>query len=203
MLPRIVGKDDFIPENMFYRLVWKSRDERALEFQAKVADEILPTIRRTGTYSIQPRTTTPLTDKIVDIGETARALEKYITGLKSGMSLAQAIALAEANDDAFNYEPIKALLPAAEHETGYLNATQIGEKLGLGAGQRAARRTNKLLKEMGYNYWESNGWRLTEEGTLFGEEVPYSRNGHNGYQIRWSDGVVNALKEYIIAEGAL
>ena len=48
--PQNVGKDDFIPENIFYRLVWKSRDERALEFQAKVADEILPTIRKHGAY---------------------------------------------------------------------------------------------------------------------------------------------------------
>ena len=51
--PKKVGKDDFIPENMFYRLVWKSRDGKALEFQAKVADEILPAIRKTGSYSAQ------------------------------------------------------------------------------------------------------------------------------------------------------
>ena len=38
---------------MFYRLVWKSRDKKALEFQAKVADEILPAIRKTGSYSAQ------------------------------------------------------------------------------------------------------------------------------------------------------
>lgn len=48
--PKIVGKDDFIPENMLYRLVWKSRDERALAFQSKIADEILPAIRKTGLY---------------------------------------------------------------------------------------------------------------------------------------------------------
>ena len=52
--PKIVGKADFIPENMFYRLVWKSRDENALAFQAKVADEILPAIRKHGFYSSNP-----------------------------------------------------------------------------------------------------------------------------------------------------
>ena len=50
--PKEVGKDDFIPENMFYRLVWKSRDENALVFQSKVADEILPSIRKQGFYSV-------------------------------------------------------------------------------------------------------------------------------------------------------
>lgn len=48
-----VGKDDFIPENIFYRLAMKAKNEAAELFQAKVADEILPTIRKTGSYSVQ------------------------------------------------------------------------------------------------------------------------------------------------------
>lgn len=51
--PKKVGKDDFIPENMLYRLVWKSRDEKALEFQSKVTDEILPAIRKHGVYATE------------------------------------------------------------------------------------------------------------------------------------------------------
>lgn len=48
-----VGKDglpDFIPENIFYRLAMKAKNETAEKFQAKVADEIIPAIRRTGGY---------------------------------------------------------------------------------------------------------------------------------------------------------
>lgn len=41
---------DFIPENIFYRLAMKAKNETAEKFQAKVADEIIPTIRRTGGY---------------------------------------------------------------------------------------------------------------------------------------------------------
>lgn len=47
-----VGKDDFIPENMFYRLAMKASNETAQAFQAKIADEILPSIRRDGFYSV-------------------------------------------------------------------------------------------------------------------------------------------------------
>lgn len=46
------GHDDFIPENIFYRLAMKAKNETAEAFQAKVADEILPQIRKTGTYSL-------------------------------------------------------------------------------------------------------------------------------------------------------
>ena len=45
-----VAKDDFIPENIFYRLAMKAKNEAAEKFQAKVADEIIPSIRKTGGY---------------------------------------------------------------------------------------------------------------------------------------------------------
>jgi len=40
----------FIPENIFYRLAMKAKNEVAEIFQAKVADEILPSIRKHGAY---------------------------------------------------------------------------------------------------------------------------------------------------------
>lgn len=52
-----VSKDTFIPENIFYRLTMKARNEVAEAFQAKVADEILPSIRKHGIYA---------TDNVID-----------------------------------------------------------------------------------------------------------------------------------------
>ena len=45
-----VAKDDFIPENIFYRLAMKAKNEVAEKFQATVADKILPAIRKHGAY---------------------------------------------------------------------------------------------------------------------------------------------------------
>lgn len=44
------SKDDFIPENIFYRLAMKAKNEVAEAFQAKVADEVIPSIRKHGAY---------------------------------------------------------------------------------------------------------------------------------------------------------
>lgn len=44
------GHDSFIPENIFYRLAMKAKNEAAEKFQAKVADEIIPSIRKHGAY---------------------------------------------------------------------------------------------------------------------------------------------------------
>lgn len=42
---------DFIPENIFYRLAMKAKNETAEKFQAMVADEIIPSIRKHGLYA--------------------------------------------------------------------------------------------------------------------------------------------------------
>ncbi len=41
---------DYIPENIFYRLAMKAKNETAEKFQALVADEIIPSIRKHGGY---------------------------------------------------------------------------------------------------------------------------------------------------------
>ena len=48
--PHKWGKDDFIPENIFYRLAMKAKNETAEKFQAFVADEVIPSIRKHGAY---------------------------------------------------------------------------------------------------------------------------------------------------------
>lgn len=48
--PNKLGKDSFIPENIFYRLAMKAKNEVAEKFQAKIADEVIPTIRKHGAY---------------------------------------------------------------------------------------------------------------------------------------------------------
>lgn len=45
------GENDFIPENIFYLLAMKGKNEIAKNFQLKVANKILPAIRKTGMYA--------------------------------------------------------------------------------------------------------------------------------------------------------
>lgn len=67
-----VGKDTFIPENIFYRLAMKASNSTAESFQAKVCDEILPSIRRTGGYNALPKT---YLEALKDLVATTEALE--------------------------------------------------------------------------------------------------------------------------------
>ena len=54
-----VGKESFIPENVFYKLCMKANNEVARTFQDLVCDEILPSIRKNGGYIITKENDTP------------------------------------------------------------------------------------------------------------------------------------------------
>lgn len=45
-----VAKDAYIPENIFYRLAMKAKNETAEKFQTLIADEVVPAIRKHGGY---------------------------------------------------------------------------------------------------------------------------------------------------------
>lgn len=46
----LLGKDSYIPENIFYRLAMKAKNATAEKFQAWIADEVIPSIRKHGGY---------------------------------------------------------------------------------------------------------------------------------------------------------
>jgi len=85
---------DFIPENIFYRLAMKARNETAEKFQAMVADEIIPSIRRHGAYMTEdtlrkalnsPDFLIRLATKLKDEQERNRALERKVEELESSV----------------------------------------------------------------------------------------------------------------------
>jgi prophage antirepressor-like protein len=51
--PAGVSENDYIPENLFYRLAMKADNPNADKFQGWLADEVVPSIRRTGSYSLE------------------------------------------------------------------------------------------------------------------------------------------------------
>lgn len=51
---QLVGKDDYIPESLFYLLGMKANNEAAQEFQKWLAVDVLPEIRKNGSYGNTP-----------------------------------------------------------------------------------------------------------------------------------------------------
>lgn len=179
---------NFIGEGDLYRLITHSELPGAEKFERWVFDEVLPTLRKEGSYTIKKRSK-PIDRAIrqhFNIAETI--IQK--TGIKSG--LAYAIAISEAEKETgYSYDEYKKLLPSAEHEIGSYNPTQIGEKLG---GVKA-KQINKMLEKLGLQEKKDKSWRITEEGKNYGEEKPFSRFGHSDYRILWHEKVLEKLGE--------
>ncbi len=52
--PNKLGKDDFIPESLFYLLAIKANNEVARKFQTWLAVDVIPQIRKNGQYQMKP-----------------------------------------------------------------------------------------------------------------------------------------------------
>ncbi|MCI8396188.1 MAG: ORF6N domain-containing protein [Clostridia bacterium] len=114
------------------------------------------------------------------------------TGIK--LELVYAVAISEAEKETgYSYDEYKKLLPSATHEIANYNPTQLGELL----GGLQARTVNILLAQLGLQIKKDKNWRITEEGKRYGEEKPYSRNGHTDYRPLWNEEVINLLKTVV------
>jgi len=161
---QLVGKGDFIPENMFYRLAMKANNAAAQKFQAKVADEILPSIRKHGVYM------------------TPQAAEKilynpdFIIGLAQQVKDAQAkIAILEPKADYCNK-----VLQSPEA----LNVTVIAKEYGMSGAM-----FNQLLYSLKIQYPSGKTWVLYQEYIGKGYTVTdtvITKNGGSVTQMKWT-----------------
>lgn len=76
-------RPDYIPENIFYRLAMKAKNETAEKFQALVADEIIPSIRKTGSY-MMPKLSKEM-QALFLLDQRTVQQEARITALESSM----------------------------------------------------------------------------------------------------------------------
>ena len=83
--PHKWGKDDFIPENVFYRLAMKANNPVAEKFQALVADEIIPSIRKTGSYTM-PKLSKEM-QAIFLLADRTQKQEARLTALENTMTV--------------------------------------------------------------------------------------------------------------------
>ena len=87
---------EYIPENIFYRLAMKAKNEAAEKFQAKVADEVIPSIRKHGAYM------------------TSDTIDRMIQSPEFGIKLLTALREERGKREALQKQNA-ALLPKAEY----------------------------------------------------------------------------------------
>ena len=118
---------------------------------------------------------------------TAKYMQEL--GVSKGIASAKAIELTE-QETGSDLSPWKALLPYKEEKELNYNPTQIGEMIGCSAKEV----NNRLIKAGLQNWIDGSKYELTEIGKNHAELLPFTRHGHNDYQIRWKKSVVELIK---------
>ena len=177
-----------VNESGLFNLVLGSRKPEAKRFKRWVTHEVLPSIRKTGAYTSPgpvaalPAPTQDRVNAILAIGEAIAR----VPGVKAGIAMAATLTVIHENTG-LAVEPLRKVLPAANEPICSLNATQVGERVSM-----SARATNTRLQALGLQFKnDRDEWELTDAGRLWAEALPFSRNGHSGYQILWNPAVTD------------
>jgi len=180
-----------VNEPGLYALVLGSRKAEAKRFKRWVTHEVLPAIRKTGSYTVPAMAAlpAPTQDRVTSLLLIGEAVAK-VPGVKAGIAMAATLTCIHENTG-LTIETLRRALPAANEPICSLNATQLGKLVGL-----SAKTTNLRLANLGLQVRnERDEWELTEPGEAWAEAMPYSRNGHSGYQILWNPSVAQELRE--------
>ena len=180
-----------VNEPGLYALVLGSRKAEAKRFKRWVTHEVLPTIRKTGSYAVPAVAAlpAPTQDRVTSLLLIGEAVAK-VPGVKAGIAMAATLTCIHENTG-LAIETLRRALPAANEPICSLNATQLGKLVGL-----SAKTTNLRLANLGLQVRnERDEWELTEIGEAWAEAMPYSRNGHSGYQILWNPTVAQEMRE--------
>ena len=180
-----------VNESGLYALILGSTKDAAKRFKRWVTSEVLPSIRKTGAYATPAVAAlpAPTQDRVSSLLLIGDAVAK-VPGVKAGIAMAATLTCIQENTGLV-IETLRRALPAANEPTCSHNATQLGKLAG-----SSAKAANQRLALLGLQFRnERDEWELTDAGKAWAEAMPFSRNGHSGYQILWNPAVAEQLKE--------
>ena len=158
-----VGKGDYITEPQFYELAIKANNQAARSFQHWVTNEVLPSIRKTGSYSIQRKPDSYMID------DPVKRAERWIEERKA-------------------YE---ALVPKGQYfdsqmrNPGTMTVTEIAKDYGM-----SAREFNQLLHKYGIQFKQGKHWVLYHkyDGKGYTQYEPFAYNDNKGVHnnLKWT-----------------
>lgn len=161
---QLVGKDDYIPESLFYRLGMKASNATAEKFQNWLALDVIPSIRKTGSYEMPKKKQS--NERLASVNNAVKILTPMLqaAGCNSKIQLLTAKSL---------YEKAGVNLPITiEADQQYVDTVHIARQARLyfqSSGKPADKAVNEIIRrldlseDMYTETWESKG---TWQGTV-------------------------------------
>lgn len=183
-----------LTEGDMYRLIVGSTLPAAERFEAWVFDEVLPSIRKTGSYSTAAAGTKPrrASDRYRDAAVIASASIKLcrLMGVETNMArvITADLVQKEAGIDC---------TPMLGSNIAVAEVPVIPSKLGESLGGVSGRRVNALLLEAGLQTKLPDGsYLLTDAGKEFGVMEPFKspNSQHVGHRPMWYERAIEPIK---------
>lgn len=188
-----------LAESDVLRLIVNSALPSAEAFEHWVFEEVLPSIRKTGTYSMPTAPAKPPNRAAQSLLSDAKAIDfignmvAKVPGARADVVAAIKLRMIEERTGLPATQfggalPAESLVIAVK-----LNPTEIGRRL---TPKLSPIRVNALLIGLGLQRKSESGYVLTEAGAAHGEVHPFqAKNKHVGDQIDWYESVVEAVRE--------
>ena len=176
--------ENFLTESGVYKLVFKSHKPNAEAFTDWIADEVLPTLRKTGSYEM-PKQDKPKKEKLPSVNMMVKNIKEALhdAGVDSKYIAAEVVRI--YSDSGY---PVNA--PVVSDVPKLWDCTSIAKELG-------------ILSESGRPHDKAVS-AIIQKLDLFTDEIvrtAYSRNGHDGVTVQYKGSVLEKVKEWLNENG--
>lgn len=178
------AKDDYLPESLFYRLGMKANNAVAERFQNWLAMDVIPSLRRTGSYEV-PKKDKQKKEKLPSVNMMVKNIKEALhdAGVDSKYIAAEAVRIYA--DSGY---PVNA--PVISDIPNLWDCTSIAKELG-------------ILSESGRPHDKAVS-AIIQKLDIFSDEIirtAYSRNGHDGVTVQYKSSVLEKVREWLTENG--
>lgn len=176
--------ENFLTESGVYKLVFKSHKPNAEAFTDWIADEVLPTLRKTGSYEM-PKKDKQKKEKLPSVNMMVKNIKEALhdAGVDSKYIAAEVVRI--YSDSGY---PVNA--PVISDVPNLWDCTAIAKELG-------------ILSESGRPHDKAVS-AIIQKLDIFSDEIvrtAYSRNGHDGVTVQYKDSVLEKVREWLNENG--
>ena len=174
----------FLTESGVYKLVFKSHKPNAEAFTDWIADEVLPTLRKTGSYEISKKDKQKK-EKLPSVNMMVKNIKEALhdAGVDSKYIAAEVVRI--YSDSGY---PVNA--PVISGVPNLWDCTSIAKELG-------------ILSESGRPHDKAVS-AIIQKLDIFSDEIirtAYSRNGHDGVTVQYKSSVLEKVREWLTENG--
>lgn len=176
--------ENFLTESGVYKLVFKSHKPNAEKFTDWIADEVLPILRKTGSYEMSKQGK-PKKEKLPSVNMMVKNIKEALhdAGVDSKYIAAEVVRI--YSDSGY---PVNA--PLISDTPKLWDCTTIAKEVGIFS--ESGRPHDKAVSA------------IIQKLDIFKDEVvrtAYSRNGHDGVTVQYKDTVLQKVKEWLQENG--